>query len=113
MAIALWWFWLERGYLSHGRRWMETLLALDGVEGRTGDAPHKLPARTKAYLLRVSGVLAMAHGDHDRAVTLYKEAISAYREMGHEKGVSATLRDLGFVAYEKGDYERAVGLQEQ
>jgi hypothetical protein len=64
---------------------MEALLALDGVEGRTGEAPHKLPARTKAYLLRVSGVLAMAHGDHDRAVTLYKEAISAYREMGHEK----------------------------
>jgi hypothetical protein len=44
-------------------------------------------------------------------VTLYKEAVSAYREMGHEKGVSATLRDLGFVAYEKGEYERAVGLQ--
>ena len=46
-------------------------------------------------------------------MTLYKEAISAYREMGHKKGVSATLRDLGFVAYEKEDYERAVGLQDQ
>ena len=112
MAIALWWFWLERGYLSDGHRWVDALLALDGVEGQTGEAPHKLPARTKAYLLRVSGILAMAQGDHDRAVTLYKEAISAYRELGHKKGVSATLRDLGFVAYEKGDYERAVGLQE-
>jgi tetratricopeptide (TPR) repeat protein len=113
LAIALWWFWLERGYLSDGRRWVDALLALDGVEGQTGEAPHKLPARTKAYLLRVSGILAMAQGDHDRAVTLYKEAISAYREMGDKKGVSATLRDLGFVAYEKGDYERAVALQEQ
>ena len=113
LAIALWWFWLERGYLSDGRWWADALLALDGVEGQTGEAPHKLPARTKAYLLRVSGILAMAQGDYDRAVTLYKEAISAYREMGHKKGVSATLRDLGFVAYEKGDYERAVVLQEQ
>ena len=97
MAIALWWFWLERGYLSDGRRWVDALLALDSVEGQTGEAPHKLPARTKAYLLRVSGILAMAQGDYDRAVTLYKEAISAYREMGHKKGVSARLRDLGFV----------------
>jgi predicted ATPase len=22
LAIALWWFWIERGYVSDGRRWM-------------------------------------------------------------------------------------------
>ena len=27
LAIALWWIWIERGYLSDGRRWMETILA--------------------------------------------------------------------------------------
>ena len=45
LAIALWWFWLERGYLSDGRRWVDALLARDGVEGQTGEAPHKLPAQ--------------------------------------------------------------------
>jgi predicted ATPase/DNA-binding XRE family transcriptional regulator len=113
LAIALWWFWLERGYLSDGRRWMETILALDGAEARTREAPRKLPARTKAYLLRVSGVLAMAQGDHDRAVALHEEAMAVYRGMGHKKGESASLRELGFVAYELGDYERAVHLHEQ
>jgi tetratricopeptide (TPR) repeat protein len=114
LAFALWWLWIERGYLSDGRRWMEALLALDGAGGRTGEAsPTLLPARTKAYLLQVSGILAMAQGDHDHAVTLHEEALSVYREMGHKKGMSSSLRELGFVAYEQGDYERAVRLHEQ
>src|SRR5829696_1058390 len=113
LAIALWWFWIERSYLSDGRRWMEALLALDGAGGQRGEAPHALPARTKAYLLQVAGILAMAQGDHDHAATLHEEGLKVYREMGHKKGESASLRELGFVAYERGDYERAVHLQEQ
>ena len=113
LAIALWWFWIERSYLSDGRRWMEALLALDGAGGQRGEAPHALPARTKAYLLQVAGILAMAQGDHDHAVALHEEGLSVYREMGHKKGVSASLRELGFVAYEQGDYERAVCLHEE
>ena len=42
------------------------------------------------------------------AAALHEEAMSVYREMGHKKGVSASLRALGFGAYEQGDYERAV-----
>ena len=113
LAFALWWYWLEHSYLSDGRRWMEALLALDEAGGRTGDAPHELPARTKAYLLQVTGILSMAQGDHDRAVALHEEAMTVYREMGHKKGVGASLRELGFAAYEQGDYERAVHLHEQ
>ena len=113
LAIALWWFWLERGYLSDGRRWMETILTLDGAEGATGEAPHKLPARTKAYLLHIAGVLASVQGDYDHAVALHEGAMSVYREMGHNKGVGTSLRALGIVAYERGDYDRAVRLHEQ
>jgi tetratricopeptide (TPR) repeat protein len=54
----------------------------------------------------------MAQGDYDHAVALHEEAMSVYREMGHKKGVSASLRELGFAAYEQGDYERAVRLHE-
>src|SRR3712207_7557880 len=60
-----WWIWIERGYLSDGRRWMEAILAVDGAEGPSRGTPHALPARTKAYLLQVAGILAMAQGDHD------------------------------------------------
>jgi predicted ATPase/ribosome-binding protein aMBF1 (putative translation factor) len=109
LAIALWWFWIERGYLSDAHRWTEALLELDRAESPAGAG---LPARTKAYLIQVSGILAMAQGDHDRAAALHEEGLKVYREMGHKKGESASLRELGFVAYERGDYERAVRLQE-
>jgi predicted ATPase len=113
LAIALWWFWIERGYVSDGRRWIEALLARDGARGPTGEAPQALPARTKAYLLHVAGILAEVQGDYDHAVALHEVAMSVYQEMGHKKGVSVSLRELGSVAYEQGDYERAVRLYEQ
>ena len=113
LAIAMWWFWIERGYLSDGRRWMEAILAVDGAKGPSGGTPHALSARTKAYLLQVTGILAMAQGDHDYAMALHEEGLRVYRELGHKKGVSASLRELGFVAYEQGDYERAVRLHGQ
>jgi tetratricopeptide (TPR) repeat protein len=68
---------------------------------------------TSPHLIQVAGILTMAQGDYDHAVALHKEAMSVYQEMGHKKGVSASLRELGFVAYEQGDYERAVRLHEQ
>ena len=113
LALALWRFWVEHSFLSDGRQWIETILALDGAEGPTEERPHELPARTKAYLIQVAGVLATVQGDYDRAVALHEEAMSVYRELGHKKGVSASLRELGLVAYEQGDYERAVRLHEQ
>ncbi|HET7273298.1 MAG TPA: tetratricopeptide repeat protein [Rubrobacter sp.] len=110
LALALWWFWIERGYVSDAHRWIEALLELDRAESAAGEG---LPDRTKAYLLQVAGILAMAQGDHNRAAALHEEGLKVYREMGHKKGESASLRELGFVAYERGDYERAVRLQEQ
>jgi tetratricopeptide (TPR) repeat protein len=68
---------------------------------------------TATYLVQVAGILAMAQGDHDRAVALHEDSMSMYRDLGHKKGVSASLRELGFVAYERGDYDRAVRLHEQ
>ena len=50
----------------------------------------------------------MAQGDHDYAMALHEEGMRVYRELGHNKGVSASLRELGFVAYEQGDYEFSV-----
>ncbi len=110
LALSVCWFWIDSGYLSDLRWWIDTLLELKRVESPAGEA---LPARTKAYLIQVAGILAMAQGDHDRAVALHEESLDMYREMGHKKGESASLRELGFVAYEQRHYERAVRLQEQ
>jgi tetratricopeptide (TPR) repeat protein len=46
-------------------------------------------------------------GDTDRARALYEEALAARRAIGDEGGMSATLRSLGAVAAEGGDYDLA------
>ncbi len=113
LALALWRFWMDRSHLSEGRRWIEAVLDLNGVGGRTGGAPPALPARTEAYLLHVAGILASMHGDYDRAVALHEAGMAAYRDLDHKRGMSASLRQLGVVACAQGDYESGVRLHEQ
>ena len=113
LGLMLWRFWSERYYISEGRRWLESVLALGEPEGETGGADPTLPARRWAFLHLVTGILAAGQGDYDRAVALYEESLALYQDLGHERGTSGPLRELGDVAYHRGDYERAVLLSEQ
>jgi len=58
-------------------------------------------------------MLASGQGDYDRAVELYEESLDLYRNMGHTKGASGPLRELGVAAFHQGLYDRAVLLSEQ
>ena len=114
LTRALWRFWAGRGHLSEGRRWLEAVLALDETDSRTGEALPTLPARTRARLLHVAGLLASTQGDYARAVSLYEESLAVRRDLGYKgKGTCHSLHELGAVAYQQGDYERAVLLHEQ
>ena len=111
LALMLWRFWPERRYVTEGRRWLEAVLAMGQPEG--GVAEPTLSARRWAFLHLVTGMLAGGQGDYDRAVELYEESLALYKNMGHTKGASGPLRELGLVAYHQGDYDRAVRLSEQ
>jgi predicted ATPase/DNA-binding XRE family transcriptional regulator len=111
LCLTMWRFWAERFHMSEGRRWLEEVLALGGPEG--GVAEPTLPARRWAFLHLVAGIMASAQGDYDRAVALCEQSLELYREMGHKKGTSGPLREMGIVAYHQGDYDRAVSLSEQ
>ena len=113
LALALWRFWNLGSHPSEGRRWLEAVLALDGAEGRAVGAEPALPARRRAFLHLVTGILSAAQGDHDRAVALYEESLALYERMGHRKGTSGPLRELGAAAYRRGDYEQAARLNER
>jgi predicted ATPase/DNA-binding XRE family transcriptional regulator len=111
LALMMWRFWPERHYVTEGRRWLEAVVALGEPEG--GVIEPTLSARRWAFLHLVAGMLAGGQGDFDRAVELFDESLSLYRNMGHTKGTSGPLRELGAAAYHQGDYERAVRLSEQ
>jgi predicted ATPase/DNA-binding XRE family transcriptional regulator len=111
LALMMWRFWPERYYVTEGRRWLEAVVALGEPEG--GVIEPTLSARRWAFLHLVTGMLAGGQGDYDRAVELLEESLSLYRNMGHTKGTSGPLRELGAAAYHQGDFERAVRLSEQ
>jgi tetratricopeptide (TPR) repeat protein len=61
----------------------------------------------------VTGILSAAQGDDHRAVELYEESLTFYERLGHRKGTSGPLRELGAAAYRRKDYEQAAHLNER
>jgi predicted ATPase/DNA-binding XRE family transcriptional regulator len=111
LALMMWRFWPERHHVTEGRRWLEAVLALGEPEG--GVVEPTLSARRWAFLHLVTGMLAGGQGDYDRAVELFEQSLTLYRNMGHTKGTSGPLRELGAVAYHRGDFSQAERLSEQ
>jgi predicted ATPase/class 3 adenylate cyclase/DNA-binding CsgD family transcriptional regulator len=103
LASALWGFWLARGYLGEGRRWLDEALAtVDGA-----------PATVRAKALHGAGVLAHYQGDYDRAEALCTESLALYRKVGDERGVAGALSGLALAARTRGDYAAAQSTFEQ
>jgi len=111
LVLALWRLWIERGHWVEGRRWAEAVLALDGSEAQA--VASRMSARERADLIHIAGILATAQGDYDGASALFEESLAACRKLDYKKGMSGSLRELGFVACLQGNYERAASLNEQ
>ncbi len=103
LAAALWRFWYVRGHLSEGRRRLDLALARAGAEERKASI-----CRAKA--LNGEGIMAYAQGDYVGARALYEESLTDYRQLGHRRGVAASLLNLGSIAYYQSDYARARSL---
>jgi len=100
LGVSLTGFWLERGYLSEGRRWLR-----DALE--TGaDAP----AVTRAKALNGAGLLAHYQGAYAQAEALCAESLTLHRGMGDQQGVASSLSTLALTARTKGDYASAEAM---
>ena len=92
-------FWLERGYLSEGRLWLDEALAAD-AEG----------SPTRARALTASGVLSHYQADYDHAEELCGSALELSRSLGDPKGVAEAVTGLALVKRTRGDYGEAEAL---
>jgi predicted ATPase/DNA-binding CsgD family transcriptional regulator len=88
LAAALWPFWFARGYLSEGRRWLESAISRGGRA-----APH---ARAKA--LNGAGSLATFQEEYESARALIEEGLVLNRELGDKEGIASSLANLCGVA---------------
>jgi predicted ATPase/DNA-binding SARP family transcriptional activator len=87
MAVALSWFWYQRGHLSLARRWLAQLIDL------CNDAPPDLLARA----LHSLGWFTFLNGEWQEARTLYSSSLDISRRIGDRIAESYALSDLGVV----------------
>jgi predicted ATPase/DNA-binding CsgD family transcriptional regulator len=132
-------FWLSRGHLTEGRRWLEQALALGDGPATAERAQASIAAGLLAYhqadyavaashlrrgldqcrqrgdevgVAPALAALALARtraGDLAPALHLAEEALAAYRRLDDEAGVGRSLETLGRVLWIRGDYGPARG----
>jgi predicted ATPase/DNA-binding CsgD family transcriptional regulator len=104
LAGELWQFWLDRAYLTEGRRWLK----------RSMQAAASIPAvalGSQAWCAYGAGVFALLQGAGHEAIELYSGALALFRQLGDRRGVAWTSNDLAQVVSD--DYERARRLLEE
>ena len=135
LASSLGRFWLVRGHLIEGQRWLDRALATTSerplwletkllkVAAGNANELHDVQrlreltarrlevARERGDRLEVGrclnalGLVASREGDTRQAASLYREAISVFRELGEP--VDHLLGNLGWVALRDDDFEQA------
>ncbi len=105
LASSVWRYWLSRGQVAEGVRWLEQALeARSDVE---------LPALLEAEAINNLGNLKLELGNHQAAILAYEESLEIYRSIGFRDGISTELNNLGLVYMFQGDVERARGALDE
>lgn len=97
LAGALWDFWRVRGYLEEARFWLEK--SLEKTEGVVSEARGKV-LRGSARLAVMSG-----KGGLEVAQDRYEAALAIYKELANDREFALTLKELGNMELERGNYE--------
>ncbi len=100
LGWVLWLFWVMRGHLDEGRRWMKS--ALERADALQPDV--------RAKSLCVLGIVLNALGTTEEAMPLFEESAVLFQRAGDQRGTAISLTGLGIGAMKRGDTERATVL---
>jgi predicted ATPase/class 3 adenylate cyclase len=103
LAGALWRFWMVRGHLLEGRKWLE------GALERSRNASATL--RAKAFT--GAGSIAWSQADYEGATRLHGESLALYQALGDKRGIAFSLNNLAAQALDQGDCRRASPLLQE
>jgi predicted ATPase/class 3 adenylate cyclase len=104
LASALGLFWEARGHYTEGRALLAAILLTEPARGRTA---------TRASILARAAELAYRQSDYSATMSLARESLAIYREVGDRQGIASELIKLGNAATEMGDYAAASGFLEE
>jgi predicted ATPase len=99
LAAALARFWTMRGHFTEGRARIEQALARDGT-----------PTIARARALNGAVAIVLGQADTAAGERYGSEALALHRRLGDEHGVAFSLYELGAVAGEQEDFDRAMRL---
>jgi predicted ATPase/DNA-binding XRE family transcriptional regulator len=99
LAASLWRFWMTRGHLAEGAKWLEQALGDEGAS-----------ASLRAKGLHGAAVIAFHRGEQMRATSLLGESLRLFRELGDIRGVAQVLAELAYIANDRGEYNRSASL---
>jgi predicted ATPase/class 3 adenylate cyclase len=98
LTLALWWFWMVRGYISEGREQFDALLARfplrDAGDQRASD---------RAKALRAAAMLASIQGDYVAARSSQEEGLAISRALGDVMGIASGLEGLVLITSMQAD----------
>ncbi len=97
LAASIWEFWLMRGHITEGRRWLGLLL----------DATKGTISKARGEATQGAGYLAWIQGEHDKAEALHKEGLAIREAIGDKAGMGGSLSNLGVIAWNRGDFAAA------
>jgi tetratricopeptide (TPR) repeat protein len=84
LALAMWWFWVVRGYFAEGSRWFEAALAR---------SPE--PTELRARALSAAALLAVRRGLVGQRMAFIEEAVAIRRAIGDRAAIARGLHELG------------------
>jgi non-specific serine/threonine protein kinase len=109
-AVALWEYWLRRGYLSEGRAWILAAFAKCERESSCDQACTTSFAMLRAEALTGVGHLAWSQGDFQAARTALEESIALYQAVGDVRGRAEAISGLGIISGLQGEFGTAYEL---
>jgi tetratricopeptide (TPR) repeat protein len=94
LSVALGTFWIVRGHLSEGRRWLRA--AIQSID--------RLSPDWRARGLMMVGRLAWRQGDYREAQQTLTQSRELFEQIGDVAGLAFTLFNLGAAVERQGDY---------
>ncbi len=103
LGSALYNFWLTRGYLHEGRKFLEQALSMEGEVA--------LPIQARAWLFTAS--LIMRLGDLSQAAIVTERSLTLFKLLKDQEHCAILLRQAGWIAQQQGKKEQASHLYQE